>query len=344
MKKVIYTAIGLLLIGCVAHVFGSGPKIGTNAAPELQIPIGARGVALSGGYIANVTGVEAIYWNPAGLSVGKSEVAFNYLNYFADMQMTNLAAGVQVGRVGALGVNVQVLNIGGIPITTIEAPEGTGETLKPNYITVGATFARRFTDRINFGANAKLISESVGNMRASTAAFDLGLQYISPWNVSFGVVLRNLGGQMSFNGTSIEFDTSVPWSNPNATTRKTKLDMSSSELPTSMSLGLGYRYEIGSLQHINISGAYANNSYNLDHLAAGIEYDFKEMIFLRGGYAAALYPEDYPGSKSDDYQFGLCMGLGLYIPVGNTTVKVDYAYRDMQLFDANQYFSVGFAF
>ncbi len=345
MKKVLVATMCLLLIGGVPLVFGSGPKIGTNAAPELQIPIGARGVALSGGHIAHVEGVEAIYWNPAGLGVIKSgEIAFNYMNYFADMQITNLVAGIQAGRLGALGVSVQVLNIGGIPITTIEAPEGTGETLKPNYITVGATFARRFTDRINFGANAKMISESIGNMRASSVAFDLGLQYISPWNVYFGVVLRNLGGEMAFSGTGIEFDSSVPWANPNATTRKTKLDMSAGELPTSMSMGLGYRYQLGPQQHINVSGTYANNSFNLDHLAAGVEYSFKDMIFLRGGYSAALFPEDYPGSTSDDYQYGLCLGLGMRIPVGNSSVMVDYAYRDMQLFDANQYFSVGFTF
>ena len=41
---------------------------GTDGALELQLPVGARGSALGGSVASDVTGVEGIFWNPAGPS------------------------------------------------------------------------------------------------------------------------------------------------------------------------------------------------------------------------------------------------------------------------------------
>jgi hypothetical protein len=345
MKKNIINGVGLLLIVMTCSVFASGPKVGINAAPELMIPIGSRSVALGGSILASVQGTEAIYWNPAGLAMLKGgEATFNYLSYFADMNISNITAGVQAGPLGSIGISVQSLSIGEIPVTTIQAPEGTGEILRPGYLTFGISYARRFTDRINFGTNMKVITERIGNMSASGIAFDLGLQYVTPWNFSFGVVMRNIGSELKFDGTGIEFDTAVPWSDPNSTSRRTKLDMASAELPTSMCMGVAYSYQLSESQKFNISGAYSNNSYGLDNVNAGLEYGLKNMVFLRAGYALPLYPEDYPAGDDGDQQFGLAAGVGLRIPLGGTTFLFDYAYRNMDLFDANQYFSIGFTF
>ncbi len=60
----------LLLLGVSFQQGYSGPrtKLGTMAAPELLIPLGSIGTSLQGSNIANTYGVDAIYWNPAGLS------------------------------------------------------------------------------------------------------------------------------------------------------------------------------------------------------------------------------------------------------------------------------------
>jgi len=326
-------------------LFASAPKVGTSAAPELMIPMGARNVAMGGANVANIQGVEAIYWNPAGLSsMAGSEASFSYTPYFADMNISYFAAGVKAGRSGVLGLSLQLLSIGDIEVTTIEAPEGTGETIKPNFMTVGVSYSRQFTDRIRFGANLKVVNEKIQNMSATGMAFDFGLQYISPWKVAFGVTLRNLGGDMSYDGTGIEFNSEISWADPGATTRRTRLDMAAAELPTSMTMGLSYSYSLGERGTLNVSGLYSNNSFAIDNLSAGAEYAFNRMVFLRAGYSAPLYPEDYPGSLKEDNQFGLTLGGGIHIPIGGTTLMLDYAYRDMKLFSANQYFSVGFQF
>jgi len=341
-----YILIGLLILLLIGSqsVFASAPKLGTSAAPELFIPMGARNVALGGANIANVGGAEGIYWNPAGLAkMNVASATFNYMQYFADMKVSYLAAGARVGRSGAVGIAFQVMDIGEIEVTTIDMPEGTGEMLSPDYLTVTATYSNRFTDRISFGTNAKMISEKVGNMSASAVAFDFGLQYVSPFGIAFGVTMRNIGSKLQWDGTGIEFDSSVPWAGPTATSRKTKLDLAEEELPASMNMGLGYTMNFGTMHKLSLAGAYSNNTFMLDAISTGAEYSLNDMLFLRGGYMMTLYPEDYE-SGYEKAQYGLTFGFGLNLNMGGNKIMFDYANRPMDIFDANQYFSVSFAF
>lgn len=339
--------IRLLIIAvCLVQIsLASAPKVGTNGATELLIPMGAMNVALGGSNIANIAGADAIYWNPAGLALmNGGEATFSYLDYFAGMKVSYLAGGARLGKVGAVGVSLQVLNIGEIPVTTIEAPEGTGEIIEPNYLTIGATYAKAFTDRINFGASAKVISEKIGTMSASAIGFDLGLQYVSPWGIAFGVAMRNIGSKIEFDGTGIEFDSSIPYSKQAATTRKTRLDLASAQLPTSLSLGLAYLYKLNDQMKLNFLGNYTNNSFTINQASAGVEATLMDMFIVRGGYQTTLYPEDYPETAKEDNQFGLALGAGCHLKVGGNKLLIDYAYRPMKTFDANQYVTIGISF
>ncbi len=345
INKRYYTIILIITVCLVQISLASAPKVGTNGATELLIPMGAANVAVGGSNIASVAGAGAIYWNPAGMALTKGgEATFSYMNYFAGMKVSYLAGGARIGRVGVLGVSLQVLDIGEIPVTTIEAPEGTGEIIEPNYLTIGATYSRAFTDRINFGINAKLISEKIGSMSATGVGFDLGLQYVSPWGIAFGVAMRNIGSEVKFDGTGIEFDSSIPYSKQAATTRKTKLDLSSAQLPTNLSLGLAYLYKMNDHLKLNFMGNYTNNSFTINQASAGVEATLMDMFIVRGGYQATLYPDDYPETAKDDNQFGLALGAGCHLKVGSNKLMIDYAYRPMKTFDANQYITIGISF
>lgn len=341
IKNVIIPLLIIVLLAGAGSALASGKKLGTSAGVELTIPMGAQNIGIGGSNIANVGGTEAIYWNPAGLSrIKGGEASFNYLNYFADMSISYVALGTSMGKMGMIGVSLQSMNVGDINVTTIENPEGTGETVTPNFITLNGTFARAFTDRINFGMNAKMIYEKVGNMSASAIAFDFGLQYLSPWGVDFGVVMRNYGSKMKYEGTGVEFDTPVPWANPNATTRKTKLDMASAELPASLNMGLAYGYKLMDWNKVNVSASYVSNSYGLEMVNGGVEFCLKEMFFVRAGYNTPIYPDKYP-ETAKEYPYGLSFGFGAHILFNGKNINFDYGYRDMERFSAQNYFSIG---
>jgi hypothetical protein len=343
--KIILTMLLIVSLFCSGtHVFASGRRLGTAAAIELTIPMGVRNVAMAGADIASVRDNEAMYWNPAGLATYTGTGAsFSYLDYFADMTISYFTVARNMGQIGVLGVSLQAMNIGDIVVTTIENPEGTGEIIKPNYLTLGLTYSRAFTDRVNFGANIKFVSERIAEMSASAIAFDFGIQYVTPFNVNFGVVMRNFGGTMQFDGSAIEFDSDIPLANPNATTRKTKLDMAQHELPASLDLGVSYFYAITEEHGIKVATDYCNNNYLLDIANGGLEYCFNDMVFARVGYSDTLFPSDYP-DDIDDSAFGLSFGFGFQLEINTMKAMIDYAYQEMDLFNANQYIGLSLSF
>lgn len=345
--KIKYFLLGVMIILLVVSTqdtFAGERKTGSSAASELLIPMGARSIGMGGANLANVSSTEAIYWNPAGLaSLQGAEASFTYMTYFADMNVSYATVGYYLEDVGTVGISLQALDIGGIDVTTIDNPEGTGEILTPDYITLGFTFSKMMTNRILFGINTKLVSERIGNMSASAVAWDFGLQYRSDLNIDFGVTLKNIGTNMKFDGTGIEFNSAIPFANPNATTRKTKADLAENELPTSLNMGLAYRYNINEQNMLNVTTAYSSNSFFTDQVIGGLEYSFDNFVFVRAGYEAPLFASDSP-YETDDYQFGLTLGAGLNLDVGGNILQLNYAYRDMQLFDGNNYFTLGFQF
>ena len=69
---------------------------GTAGASELLIPVGPRGIAMGESNIVTASGIEALFWNPAGVShmTNNAELLFSYMDYIADI-------GIQYGAVAA---------------------------------------------------------------------------------------------------------------------------------------------------------------------------------------------------------------------------------------------------
>src|SRR5690606_28754811 len=141
--KNLYKYILILAVIIVIQTAGNkteaGPrtKLGTMAAPELLIPLGSVGTSLQGSHLASVTGIEAMFWNPAGLSQLESptgEVMFSHMNYIADINMQYFAGVVKLGDIGYVGASLRSMTFGDpIEITTEQNPEGTGATYSPTY-------------------------------------------------------------------------------------------------------------------------------------------------------------------------------------------------------------------
>ncbi|RMF66256.1 MAG: hypothetical protein D6743_06715, partial [Calditrichaeota bacterium] len=176
----ILVVFSLLLVATQADA-GNEKRRGTAGALELLIPVGSRGTALGGNVAASITGVEAMFWNPAGVAVSgaSAEVMASHFEYIAGINVDYAAVAAKFGSVGTFGLNVKTLDFGDIPVTTEAEPEGTGQTFNPTFVTIGFTYSKQLTDRIAFGTNIKLVTESIQNSNATGAAFDFGLQYIA---------------------------------------------------------------------------------------------------------------------------------------------------------------------
>jgi hypothetical protein len=323
--KLIAAASLVVLLSAMNAFAGTGKRVGTAGAMELLVPVGARGTALGGNFIAGITGVDAMYWNPAGVagSTRTAEVMVSQMNYFADIDLTYLALQANVGKFGFLGASIKTMNFGDIEETTNNAPDGTGSTFSPGYMTLGLTYARSMTDRILFGVTTKLVSERIMTVSATGFAFDFGVQY----------------------NTDIPNYLDQPISQQEAL----QIVSQSFEMPTTMDIGLSYTMNPVEHHSVTIMGDFRNHQFGMDSFGGGLEYTFKMDKFaasLRGGAMASQDVENGKIVFKDDTNvLGPCFGGGLFYQLApQLNLNVDYAYRINERLSDNQVFSLTIGF
>ena len=338
----------LLVLGLSFQAFAGNPdKRGTAGAMELLIPMGAKGTALAGSNIASVTGVDAMYWNPAGITCMNSniETSFSYMKWIADVNISYGALAFKTG-LGTLGLGFQSLGFGDIPVTTEQFPNGNGAFFSPQYMTAIVSYSRAMTDRTFIGVNAKFVSEKIVETSASTVAIDMGVQYISEFGVRVGVVLKNFGQPLKFDGTDLDRQVEMPDTPPNTPTRYLRLQADQAELPSLFEIGLGYDFSPMEKTMLSFNGAFRHNNYSTDQILVGLEANYNDILFLRGGYEYGLTTGEDPLGESD-YIFGPAFGFGLVQPLSGTmSIAFDFAYRTWaaDYFDNNMYFTAKLLF
>ena len=205
-NKINFIWMVLFLITHATVFARGGTRNGTGGAAQLLIPVGARGIGMNGANISSLRGVEALFWNPAGLSRTSQsvEASFSYMSHIADIGINYAAIGIQVGGLGSLGFSIKSLSMEDIPVTTVENPDGTGQTYSPQLMTLGLTYAKNLSDRVSVGFTANLVSETLNLVSATGIAFNLGVMYHGLAGVeglSFAMAMKNLGPQMKFGGS-----------------------------------------------------------------------------------------------------------------------------------------------
>jgi hypothetical protein len=324
-------------------VTAQNPRVGGVAAPELLIPIGARDLAQGGSSLAVSKGVEAMYWNPAGLGKmsGSAEAMVSSMSYIADISVTYGAVAGKFGDFGSVGVSLKSLSFGEIPLTTEVDPEGKGGRFySPNYITMGFTYARDLTDAVSVGLTAKLISETIDQVSSSGFAFDFGIQYkglIQVQGLNIGLAIKNIGSGMTFGGPGLYV--SAIDQNAGRPVQKYQLQAATFELPATVDIGLSYERDLGNNLFGTVSGAFVNNNLYYDEYRGGLELGYNmEGLQLVGRVGYLNQP------KADENIFGMTAGFGIEYKSGNSGITLDYGYRQVQYFKANNVFSLKIGF
>lgn len=342
VSRALFGVLGLLLMLNADALAGGGrDRAGTSAAPHLLIPVGARGTALSGAGMATISGIDAAFWNPAGLarSAYNADLVFSHMAYIADMNLEYVAGAVKFGNFGSLGFSVKSLIVGDINVTTEDQPDGTGEILSPNYLTIGAHYSKVLSDRVSVGFTTKIISESFQSVGSNGVAFDAGVQYraiAGLEGLSIGVVLKDFGPAMTYGGSGLLRRGEVPGvRRPPSLVR---IEAQPSELPTTLEIGTSYRYSLGETSMLDLSGVFQNNNFADNEFRFGAEWSLEDFVFLRGGYTIA--DED----DANPFIFGLTLGAGVSIQAGEMDLNIDYAFRNVDFLDNNHIFSLHLGF
>lgn len=320
---------------------GSDGRKGTAGATELQIPVGPRSTALGGAVAGDVSGIEAMFWNPAGLAgTPGTEALFSHSQYFADMKLNYAGVATKAGGIGIVGVAAKVLSVGDVVVTTEQAPDGTGEILHPTLSVLGLTWARAFTDRVNFGATVNYVNENLADNVANGVAFDFGVQFAPDWHgLRIGMAIKNIGTSMEYSGPGFEILTRDPSADPNSGNRGLSFSSASFEMPSYFTLSSSYDLAKTSDFQLTALGAFQNNNFSGDNLRGGLEWSYKNWAALRGSYFgtfngtidAVTGDEEFSFDAGDDLYDGFALGAGVKAGFGDAgKLGVDFAWRPVK--------------
>ena len=324
-----------ILIGSTLFA-GTVRSHGTAGAAQLLIPVGAENIAVSGANVATVSGVEALWQNPAGIANigGNMSGIASTMSYIADINVSNFGLVMGVGKVGTFGIHIKSLDFGDIPITTAAAPEGTGTDYSPSFLTLGVAYAKSFSDRVQFGVNFKLVTEKIMNTSASGLAIDLGVQYKFPdLPLHIGVVLKNLGSRMTYNGTDLEQTVDLAGVETGSVQERLRIKSESFAIPSVFDISVNYEVMPG----LMMLGGFKNNAYSSNTGSFAGKYTYKDFAWVAAGYQLDLVnSSDQPdalddGDWDDQTQnvWGYTFGAGVSVPVGSLKLGVGYSFRSV---------------
>lgn len=330
---------GAFLLASVATA-GTIKSSGTAGASQLLIPVGAQNIALGAANTAGASGVEAMYINPAGIGAMKGgfEGTVSNMEYIADIKVFFSGFVANIGNIGSIGLAVSSLDFGDIAITTADQTEGTGETFSPSFATFTASYAKSFFDRVRFGANLKFIQERIINTGATGFAVDMGVQYrFADQPISVGVVLRNLGNRMEYQGSDLEQNLTPAGAQSGSMSERFRVKAEAFELPTTMSMGVNYSPMPG----LDLIASFNNNSFAPNTIALGGKFDLGPA-WIAGGTSTLQVDDTEKTSSvsntawqgSTESIWGPTFGAGLDFSLGDMNLGIAYSMRTL-----NKYFS-----
>ncbi|GBD94372.1 hypothetical protein BMS3Abin05_01978 [bacterium BMS3Abin05] len=341
MKRILYVLGGVIISAFLglSQSTAQTVKSGTTAAQFLKIGIGARSVGMGEAFVATANDISAIYWNPAGLSsLTANEAIFFHTDWLAGISYDFAAFSIPLGEWGTFGGFFAGLTVPSDKVRTVHDPEGTGEFFGASDIALGISYARKITDRFSFGMNAKYIKERIWNMAASAVAVDVGTIYRSQFHdLRIGMMMSNFGTQMQMAGrNALLFVDIDPTLNGNNEAIRAQLEMEKWSLPLQFRVGMAIDPVKNDLMRLTVGADAVHPNDNMEFVNFGMEYAFKEMLFVRGGYR---------GLGINQLEGGLTLGGGFQYRFGGAAkISLNYAYANYGRLNSVNRYSISVVF
>ncbi|MBX2974034.1 MAG: PorV/PorQ family protein [Flavobacteriales bacterium] len=326
-KAAILTAA--LALSSIQAWAGNPDRAGSAGATQLLINPWSRSSGWALANSASVRGAEAMFGNVAGLTqINKTEVLFSNTRWLSGSGTTinSVGFGQKLGS-GVLGISATTMGFGELPITTVENPAGGLGTFRPNMANIGFAYSKSFSNSIHGGLLLRVVSESIANVRSQGMCFDAGIQYVTGEqdNIHFGIALKNVGPAMSFSGDGLSVQGLLVSGSDQLTLEQRSARF---EIPSLLNIGGAYDWHLNELHRITIAGNFTSNSFTKDQGMLGLEYAFKKMVHLRGGY---MYEKGITSEEERTTVLtGPSAGVSVDLPFGEekkSAIAIDYSYR-----------------
>ncbi len=344
MKKFYLLVVGLAL--SITAFAGNPDRQGEAGAAQLLLNPYARSAGLHTMTTANVSGVEALRINPAGLGrIGRTQVVASHALYLqgTDIGLNAIGLAARVGKNGTFGFSLMSIDFGDIAVTTADQPEGTGANFSPSFFNMGVSYAHIFENKVSVGVTFRIVSEGLSDVNAFGFALDAGVQYVAGEQdeFKFGISLRNVGSRMTYGGQGLSTPSPVAGGQYNITLNQRAAGF---EMPSMLNIGAAYDFNLNESNRITVIGNFTANSFSLDNIGGGLEYSLNDIFQLRAGYRTEIGQEDE--AKTPIYT-GLSAGASVEVPLSKgkeTRFGIDYAYRQTQVWNGTHNIGIRFDF
>ncbi|MBI2258767.1 MAG: hypothetical protein HYU67_07695 [Flavobacteriia bacterium] len=315
----------------------------------LQIGVGADALGRSNAVVASIEGVNAGYWNPAGLLTSSKflEVGAMHSEYFAGIAKYDyLGLSKVIDRPGtmhdnaALGLSMIRFAVDDIPNTTqlidnegrIDYDRITTFTASDFALILSYANKNLPIEGLSGGVNFKIIRRKVGDFsKAWGFGIDAGIQYQKNENLRFGLMLRDVTS--TFNAWIFDLDDEM----------REVFVKTGNELPQNgleltlprLIAGVQYKKELGTkgiyaLGEIDLPFTFDGKRNTLIKSKAisidpniGVEIGFKTYFCVRIGVGNFQEIKEFDDSKKMTFQ----PNAGFGVSIKNFTV--DYAFTDL---------------
>lgn len=340
MKKITYTIVLALALISFDAFSGNEDRAGEAGASELLINPWARSSGWGGANTAGARGLEAMNLNVAGLAfTNNTEIIFSNTSWLSgtDINLLSFGFAKKLGDAGVMGISVTRMSFGEIEITTADLPDGGIGNFQPNYLNIGFSYAKQFSNSISGGLVVRIVTESTADVNASGVSIDAGVAYkTAKYDAfKFGITLRNVGPTTSYSGNGLSIQANKQNTDQTLTFQRRANDF---ELPSLVNIGASYDFfltdveenEDGSFvadHRVTASGTFTSNSFTKDQIRIGGEYAFQNKFMFRAGYVFEADAQDEIESRTTST--GPTLGASVEIPTNKTgsTVGLDYSYR-----------------
>jgi hypothetical protein len=266
-------------------------------------------------YCALASGADAAFWNPAGLATTDGyEVSFTHNEWIDDIRYEYAAAAVPV-----FGYGTVALSYGQLTMGELEGYDRFGNPTQ-NFTAgdkqIGVSYGIGLFNMLQVGAGFKYIMSNIENENATAYAGDFGVIFRPPMlpQLSIGAAGYNFGTEMVF----------IEQGDP---------------LPRGARFGFGYEQPLGEIHNVVVSlDGVKYNDWDNYRANIGGEYTLLDMISGRVGYKIEF------SDGEEENPDGFTLGGGFKHSVAGIKLRFDYAFAEMDKFDATHRVSLGINF
>ena len=321
-------------------------KVGIVGATFLKIPVGARPLGVGEAVTALSGDLFLLPYNPAAISdLSRPTAVFNHARWLLDVTY-NYGAGAYPLGLGVFAAQVGVMGYGELEETTLEEPEGTGQTFTAGSSFLGLSYGAKLTDRFSFGLTFKVVREAIWDVSGTALAFDIGAIYNTGFrNIRIGFAMANYGTKIELRGRNLNMALDIEeWRERygyKGILLPVELTSTPYDLPLRIRLGVASDFQAGARGILTASADLVHPNDGQEKVDLGLEYRYAKTFALRLGYR---YDPDRFWDRPNMLE-NFAGGAGFRLPLGmGSNIEVNYAFLNDGRLGVHHYFSVSYAF